>query len=72
VFLPLEYPPQWIYEGRAWNEAYLLRAFLQYNSAFDIVLMNTFMGHFHADLMNERMPLFMRNPGASFWIRKSR
>ncbi|MGF6409869.1 class I SAM-dependent methyltransferase [Paraburkholderia sp. MM5482-R1] len=72
VFLPLEYPPQWIYEGRAWNEAYLLRAFLQYNSAFEVVLMNTFMGHFHADLMNARMPLFMRNPGASFWIRKTR
>ncbi|MFL9985150.1 class I SAM-dependent methyltransferase [Paraburkholderia sediminicola] len=72
VFLPLEYPPQWIYEGRAWNEAYLLRAFLQYNSAFEVVLMNTFMGHFHAPFLNERMPLFMRNPGASFWIKKTR
>jgi len=72
VFLPLEYPPQWIYEGRAWNEAYLLRAFLQYNDTFEVVFTNTFMGHFHADLMNERMPLFMRNPGASFWIRKTR
>lgn len=72
IFLPLEYPSQWIYEGRAWNEAYLLRAFLQYNSAFEVVLMNTFMGHFHAPLLNERMPLFMRNPGASFWIKKAR
>lgn len=72
VFLPLEYPAQWIYEGRAWNEAYLLRAFLQYNSAFEIVLMNTFMGHFHGDFMREKLPCFMNNPGASFWIRKTR
>jgi|GEM_PF-4733984 len=33
---------------------------------------HTFMGHFHTDLMNARIPLFMRNPGASFWIRKAR
>ncbi|MDR6374613.1 class I SAM-dependent methyltransferase [Paraburkholderia strydomiana] len=72
VFLPFEYPAQWVYEGRAWNEAYLLRAFLQYNSAFEVMLMNTFMGHFHSEFLNKRMPLFMRNPGASFWIRKTR
>ena len=72
IFLPHDYPSQWIYEGCAWNEAYLLRAFLQYNSVFDVVLMNTFMGHFHEALLSERMPLFMRNPGASFWIRKNK
>jgi len=31
---PMEYPKAWVEEGRAWNEIYLLRAFLQYNEAF--------------------------------------
>ncbi|MFM0733396.1 class I SAM-dependent methyltransferase [Paraburkholderia sediminicola] len=70
IFLPFEYPPQWIYEGRAWNEAYLLRAFLQYNQTFQVVLMNAFMGMFHGAFFHEKMPLFMKNTGGSFWIRK--
>ena len=28
IYYPFEYPPEWIFQGRAWNEAYLLRAFL--------------------------------------------
>jgi len=38
IFLPDEYPKRWaIEEGRNWNEQYLVRAFLQFNSAFEIV-----------------------------------
>jgi|ERR1041384_1342521 hypothetical protein len=29
VCFPFEYPEEWMCQGRAWNEAYLLRAFLQ-------------------------------------------
>ena len=70
VFFPFEYPKEWIYLGRAWNEIYMLRAFLQYNSEFRIVLMNTFMEHFHEAFFRERMPLCLKNPGGSIWIRK--
>ena len=38
VFFPFDYPQEWVLEGRAWNEAYFLRAFLQHNEAFEIVL----------------------------------
>jgi len=31
VFWPFEYPANWIADGRSWNEAYLLRAFLTFN-----------------------------------------
>jgi len=72
IFYPFEYPKEWIYEGRAWNEAYLLRAFLQYNSSFRIILMNTFLEHFHKDVFQREMPLCLRNPGGSIWIRKER
>jgi hypothetical protein len=70
IFYPFEYPREWVYEGRAWNEAYLLRAFLQYNSSFRIVLMNTFLERFHRDFFEQAMPLCLKNPGGSIWIRK--
>lgn len=70
IFYPFEYPQAWLEERRAWNEAYILRAFLQYNSAFRVVLMNTFMEHFHQEFFEQHMPLCMKNPGGSLWIRK--
>lgn len=70
IFFPFEYPKKWAYEGRAWNEAYLLRAFLQYNNAFTIVAMNTYLEHFHRPFFEEHMPLCLKNLGGSIWIRK--
>jgi hypothetical protein len=70
VFYPFEYPKEWIFEGRAWNEAYLLRAFLEYNQHFEVVLMNTFMEEFHREFFARHMPLCLKNPGGSIWLRK--
>jgi len=70
VFYPFEYPKEWIYEGRAWNEDYLLRAFLQFNSAFKIQFFNAFLEHFHADWFRQEMPLCMKMPGASLWLKR--
>ncbi len=49
---------------------YLLRAFLQYNNAFRIVLMNTFLDHFHEAVFQTAMPLCLKNRGGSIWIRR--
>jgi predicted O-methyltransferase YrrM len=68
VFYPFEYPKEWVYEGRAWNEDYILRAFLEFNSAFDIVLFGTWLARFHRDLLAELMPLSLENPGGSLWL----
>lgn len=38
IFYPFIYPKQWIYEGRAYNEMYLLRAFLMDNQNYKIQL----------------------------------
>lgn len=70
IFYPFEYPLDWVYEGRAWNEAYLLRAFLQYNSEFQIQLLNTFIDWFHKDDYFQKMPLVEKNTGGSIWIRR--
>jgi predicted O-methyltransferase YrrM len=70
VFYPFEYPREWLYQGKAFNEAYVLRAFLSFNAAFEIVLFNTFLEHFHAPRFAERMPLCLRNVGGSIWLRR--
>src|SRR3989339_28879 len=69
IFFPFEYPKAWIYEGRAWNEAYLLWAFLQYNNKFSVVLINTFVEHFHKAFFQKKMPLCLKNTGGSLWMR---
>jgi hypothetical protein len=70
IFYPFEYPKEWLMEGRAWNEAYMLRTFLQYNKSFEVVLMNTYMEYAHESFFREKMPLCMKNLGGSIWIRK--
>jgi predicted O-methyltransferase YrrM len=67
---PFEYPKTWAYQGRAWNEAYLLRAFLAYNTAFQIELFNDFLGKFHAEALERSMPLARKNPGTSIWLKR--
>lgn len=71
VFYPFEYPKEWVYEGRAWTEAYLLRAFLQYNNSFKIIFFNTFLEHFYEERFLKEMPLCMENKGGSIWIKKT-
>lgn len=69
IFYPFEYPKKWIYDlGKAWNEAYLLRAFLQYNHSFKIQVFNDFIERFHKEKLHE-MPLCIKNSG-SIWINK--
>lgn len=70
VFYPFEYPKEWVYAGRAWNELYMLRAFLQYNREFRIVLMNNFLERFHHPLIEATLPLCLKNPGGSIWLRR--
>jgi len=70
IFYPFEYPKEWIYEGRAWNEAYMLSAFLMYNNSFEIVLFPSYLQHFYSNKFYDYMPLCKQNPGGSFWMRK--
>jgi hypothetical protein len=70
IFYPFEYPDVWLLEGRAWNEAYVLKAFLQYNHSFRIVLMSSFLARYHEPFLREHFPLCMNNTGGSLWLRK--
>lgn len=70
IFYPFEYPIEWLLEGRAWNEQYILRAFLEYNIKFKIVLFNTYLESVFPDKLKDRFPLLFKNTGGSIWIKK--
>jgi hypothetical protein len=70
VFPGFEYPRAWIDEGRAWNENYLLRAFLQFNSAFEIVLHASLLHKVANDSLLALFDLSGRNIGGSIWLRR--
>jgi predicted O-methyltransferase YrrM len=71
IFFPFEYPAAWVYEGRGWNEAYLLRAFLQYNRGFEMVFFNSFLMENHRDAFEAAMPMCLKVPGANLWLKKT-
>jgi len=70
VFYPFEYPKEWVYRRIAWNEAYILRAFLQYNRAFEIAFFNSYLRRMHADRFVKAMPVCLKDKGGSIWLRK--
>jgi predicted O-methyltransferase YrrM len=43
VHYPFEYPKEWVFKGYFWNESYMLHSFLMYNSAFEIIFMNSYL-----------------------------
>jgi hypothetical protein len=71
VFWPFEYPEEWIHNGRAWNECYVLKAFLQFNSAFRILLFNSYLGLHHRRVLQDLCPTSLRNTGGSLWLLKT-
>jgi Methyltransferase domain len=72
VFLPDEYPKVWVIdEGRNWNEQYLLRAFLQFNTSWEVMWSAHFMGTRHRAAVQMTFPRYPAlGGGGSFWIRR--
>ena len=72
IFFPDEYPKHWmIEEGRNWNEQYVLRTFLQYNDAFEIVWASYYMCTRHAEETARVFPRFLKyGGGGSLWLRR--
>jgi len=72
ILYPFEYPEEWVLKDkRSWNEAYLLRAFLQYNSAFEIVYWNNFAWHRLREDLARLMPICLENEGGSVWLKRA-
>ena len=60
IFFPFEYPKEWLELGRAWNEAYFLRAFLMYNQCFEILLFPSQLEYIEQPWFQENMPLCLQ------------
>lgn len=83
IFYPFEYPKEWIYEGVSWNEAYLLKAFLQYNDQFSIQIFTSQLIQNHRRDIERMMPLVLNSepdtlslyddaPGGSIWLKREK
>jgi predicted O-methyltransferase YrrM len=75
IFVPGEYPEDWVLDGRAWNELYVARAFLAFNNAFRIELGAQYLLERHRELVLEAFPgmreeRYSGPGGGSLWIRR--
>jgi predicted O-methyltransferase YrrM len=77
AFWPFEYPRAYLEHHWAWNELYLLRAFLAFNHAFTIALFPSFLEARYRDELGAALPLALTHPpawptirGASIWLRR--
>lgn len=69
IFNDFSYPESWIKQHRCWNEVFFLRAFLQYNNAFDIEFYSDFI-RAYAKTNNLKLKLPTDNGSGSFYIRR--
>src|SRR5690606_15533283 len=70
IFYPFDYPKEWIQEGRAWNEAYLLRAFLSFNPSFKVRLWNDQLRRLASGSTVAVHPDWAQDPGGSIWLER--
>ncbi len=75
IFFPHDYPADWVLGKRiAFNEQYLLEAFLTYNDAFTVVAANHWLSLDYPEAAECLWPGIQRdsfNGHASFWMRKT-
>jgi len=69
ILWPFEYLPEWVFEGRAWNESYLVRALLVENRSLEIVWFNHFLHHHHRAEVGALLRGWAQTPGGSLWLR---
>lgn len=70
ILFPFEYPKEWVLEGRFWNEAYLLKAFLMYNRDFKILLFNDHLLRADHDF-TKSIDARLQAGGGSIWLQKN-
>ena len=68
IIWPFEYARKWVYQGRAWNEAYLLRALLVGNPRLRIELWSSQLAACHKERVGAALPLWLRDSGTSMWL----
>lgn len=70
IFWPFEYPETWFPAKARYNEIYMARCFLQYNPAFQVLLLTSLMTECHKEFFVRKLPFCLKNPGAALWLKK--
>jgi hypothetical protein len=71
VFVPFEYRRDWVVDTlRFWNEQYVLQAFLAFNSAFRVLLANSYLHARYPDVLPHTFPTSPWWGGGSFWFQR--
>jgi hypothetical protein len=71
IFLPFDYRRDWVMEEfRFWTEQYLLHAFLMFNSAFEVLMANSYLNYCHQKDLKAAFPGLSSWAGGSFWMRR--
>jgi predicted O-methyltransferase YrrM len=70
IFWPFEYPEDWFRLGRAYNENYLVQAFLMYNKSWQVLFFNHYLQVFHEAEFRAALPTALQSRGSSLWLRK--
>jgi predicted O-methyltransferase YrrM len=70
IYWPFENPSEWAYQGRAWNENYMLRAFLAYNRRFEIMLFDHWLATTQAAKAKTLVSGWSNNGTGSLWLRR--
>ena len=66
---PFEYPKSWVLDGFGWNESYFVRAFLMYNTSFEIIFFSDYLHKYYKEAF-KHMPLCYKSPGSNLWLKK--
>jgi len=69
IFYPFRYPPSWVYDGRYWNEAYLLQGLLTDNARLSITWWNHYLFALHPEPVAAVLPGWGHGAGGSIWLR---
>jgi hypothetical protein len=74
IGFPFEYPLEWAREGRAWNEAYLLRAFLCLNPSFAVRLWLPYLLELRPEELAHALPEALHGAvgSSSIWLERVR
>jgi hypothetical protein len=74
IFLPWDYPQEWVLTGRAWNEQYLVSAFLAFNSAYRVLLGIGWLSQFRPEVLRTALPGYpekYQDGAGSLWIQRT-
>jgi hypothetical protein len=71
IGFPFDYRREWVMdELRFWTEQYLLQAFLAFNSQFEVLICNSYLGYRYLEDFKATFPTSPCWGGGSFWMRR--